>query len=198
MVRSGLTTDDQYILSIKNNEREAINALYAEHYGMVFKFVLNNSGTEHDAKDIYQEAVIILIKNIRKDTFRQGSSIKTYLYAICRRLWLKELQSRSRKEQVKLNDHEPFVDLSNQDHEDIREYEQKFLLMEKCLREIGEPCNTIIEDFYIHKRSMQDIADKMGYSNAENAKNQKYKCFKRLKKLVFKTGNYDVVQTEIN
>jgi predicted DNA-binding protein YlxM (UPF0122 family) len=44
---------------------------------------------------------------------------------------------------------------------------------------------TILEDYYLHKKSMQEIAEKFGYTNAENAKNQKYKCLMRLKKLFF-------------
>jgi hypothetical protein len=50
---------------------------------------------------------------------------------------------------------------------------------------MGEPCKTILEDYYIRKMSMQDISEKFGYTNAENAKNQKYKCLMRLKKLFF-------------
>ena len=198
MVQSSYSSDDQYIWSIQNNEREAVNALYAEHYGMIFKFVLNNSGTEHDAKDIYQESFIILVRNIRGNKFRKGSSIKTYLYSICRRLWYKELQKRTKRENIRMVDMETYVELDEQDKEDVREYEQKFVLMEECLQELGEPCKTIITDFYLQKKSMHEIADKMGYANAEHAKNQKYKCFKRLKKMFFKTGNYDAVQAEFN
>jgi hypothetical protein len=50
---------------------------------------------------------------------------------------------------------------------------------------LGEPCKSLLEAFYIQKRSMQEIATGFGYTNAENAKNQKYKCLMRLKKLFF-------------
>jgi hypothetical protein len=36
--------------------------------------------------------------------------------------------------------------------------------------------------------SMEEIALKFGYTNADNAKNQKYKCFNRFKKLVLVNG----------
>jgi hypothetical protein len=32
---------------------------------------------------------------------------------------------------------------------------------------------------------METIREKFGYTNADNAKNQKYKCLQRLKKLFF-------------
>ena len=58
-------------------------------------------------------------------------------------------------------------------------------MMEKAISSLGEPCKSLIEAFYIQKRSMQDIANQFGYTNADNAKNQKYKCLMRLKKLFF-------------
>jgi hypothetical protein len=50
---------------------------------------------------------------------------------------------------------------------------------------LGEPCRSLIDAFYLQKKSMTDIASFFGYTNADNAKNQKYKCLMRLKKLFF-------------
>jgi RNA polymerase sigma factor (sigma-70 family) len=72
--------------------------------------------------------------------------------------------------------------------EDIEEHERRdeeFELMEKAISNLGEPCKSLIEAFYIQKRNMQDIASQFGYTNADNAKNQKYKCLMRLKKIFF-------------
>ncbi|MNR59372.1 hypothetical protein D3C85_1806190 [compost metagenome] len=57
--------------------------------------------------------------------------------------------------------------------------------MEHAMSLLGEPCKTILHDFYIQNRSMQDICEKFGYTNTDNAKTQKYKCLQRLKKLFF-------------
>ena len=69
--------------------------------------------------------------------------------------------------------------------EDQAERNMQFSKMQSALGMLGEPCKTIIEDFYIHNRSMQEICEKFGYTNADNAKTQKYKCLQRLKKLFF-------------
>ena len=65
------------------------------------------------------------------------------------------------------------------------EMDLQFDKMASALELLGEPCKTIIEDFYIHNLSMQDICERFGYTNADNAKTQKYKCLQRLKKLFF-------------
>jgi hypothetical protein len=57
--------------------------------------------------------------------------------------------------------------------------------MNEAMDGLGEPCVSIIRDFYVHGHSMESISAKYGYTNADNAKNQKYKCLQRLKKLFF-------------
>mgnify|MGYP003292752002 FL=1 len=58
-------------------------------------------------------------------------------------------------------------------------------MMERAINSLGEPCKSLLEAYYMQKRTMQDIAAGFGYTNADNAKNQKYKCLMRLKKLFF-------------
>lgn len=85
------------------------------------------------------------------------------------------------------NDLQNVGDLAPVD-EDVEEHEQRneeYQLMEKAINNLGEPCKSLIEAYYIHKKNMQLIADEFGYTNADNAKNQKYKCLMRLKKMFF-------------
>ena len=72
--------------------------------------------------------------------------------------------------------------------EDVDEHDRRnlqFVMMEKAMSGLGEPCKSLLEAFYLQKKTMQDIAAVFGYTNAENAKTQKYKCLVRLKKLFF-------------
>jgi hypothetical protein len=72
--------------------------------------------------------------------------------------------------------------------EDLEAHERRdveFSMMERAMNGLGEPCKSLLQAFYMDKKNMQDIAASFGYTNAENAKNQKYKCMVRLKKLFF-------------
>src|SRR5690606_12707052 len=102
-----------------------------------------------------------------------------------RRLWLKRLHAQSRNVR-NVNDFSEFFPVEN-DIETHLEKDRQFRMMERALNELGEPCKTIIEDYYIQNRSMQEICEKFGYTNADNAKTQKYKCLQRLKKLFFQS-----------
>ncbi len=83
-----------------------------------------------------------------------------------------------------IEDTEKFIGLESNDKAED-EYENNFINMKLAMEGLGEPCKSIIQDFYIHELSMEDIAEKFGYTSADNAKNQKYKCLKRLKKIFF-------------
>ncbi len=75
--------------------------------------------------------------------------------------------------------------------EDLDAHEQRnaeYEMMENAINHLGEPCKSLLEAYYLHKKNMQDIAASFGYTNADNAKNQKYKCLMRLKKIFF--ANY--------
>ena len=75
-----------------NNDSKAIETIYKNNFKMVQAFILNNNGTYDDAKDVFQEAIITLYEKAKSESFVLTSQIKTYVYSVCRRLWLKRLQ----------------------------------------------------------------------------------------------------------
>lgn len=182
---SSIPTDREVVLGILNNSEEALNKLYIGYFPMVLQFILNNSGDEDDAKDVYQEAIIVLYDKIKSGKFELSSKLKTYLYSVSRRIWLKKLAQQSKK----TNNIADFEDVLavDEDFERHEKKDQQFDQMKNALDHLGEPCKTIIQDFYIHNLSMQDICEKFGYTNTDNAKTQKYKCLQRLKKLFFQS-----------
>src|SRR5690554_1634227 len=175
--------DQELISGIASGSATSLEYLYKAYLPMVVQMIAQNSGDEDDAKDIFQEAVMVLYDRINQGNFVLTSKLKTFLYSVCRRLWLKKLNTNDR---VSFNtqEHEELVPVEN----DLLEYEQKeeqFILMEQSLHLLGEPCQTIISDFYLKNMSMQEICEKFGYTNTDNAKTQKYKYLQSLKKLYF-------------
>jgi RNA polymerase sigma factor (sigma-70 family) len=168
---------------LAHNDRQAIETLYKQHYKMVQSLVINNQGSIDDARDIFQEAIIVLYEKAKSGSFELNCQIKTYVYSVSRRLWLKRLQ-QLQKFVPEING---LIDLVPVE-EEIDAAEQRsadFHLMEKAMMSLGEPCKSLLEAYYVHKRKMSEIAGSFGYTNADNAKNQKYKCLMRLKKIFF-------------
>lgn len=177
------TKEQELLKGLAISDKKAVETIYKDNFNMVQSLIINNNGTAQEAKDIFQEAMIVLLEKARSGNFELNCQIKTYLYSVCRRLWLKKLQQNSRF----TNEIENTVGTVPVE-EDLEEHERRdaeFEIMEKAIGSLGEPCKSLIEAFYIQKRNMQDIASQFGYTNADNAKNQKYKCLMRLKKLFF-------------
>lgn len=176
--------DDQLLLDgVKRGDSGTLEVLYKQYYPMVVRFVTHNNGIEDDAKDIFQEAVIALYDRLGGEGLSLNCQLKTFIYSICRNLWLKRLNKKDRYS-FNVEDFEDSLPLENE-IEWMEERDQQFFLMEKAMGRLGEPCQSILKDFYIHNLSMQDISEKFGYTNTDNAKTQKYKCLQRLKKLFF-------------
>ena len=176
-------TETLLLKGLVKNDRKAIEAIYRENYNMVQALVLKNSGNIDDAKDIFQEAMIVLYERVQSEAFELNCQIKTYIYSVSKRLWLKRLVHQNRFLIADEAEHE-VVHIE----EEVEEHEKQhteFVMMERAMGSLGEPCKSLLEAFYMQKRTMQEIASNFGYTNAENAKNQKYKCLMRLKKLFF-------------
>jgi RNA polymerase sigma factor (sigma-70 family) len=167
---------------LAKNDKRAVENIYKDNYNIVQALVVNNNGTAEDAKDIFQETMIVLYEKVQSGSFELNCQIKTFIYSVSRRLWLKRLIHHNR---FSLSEgHEEIVSVDDE----VEEHEKRnteFSMMEKAMSGLGEPCKSLLEAFYLQKRSMQEIATSFGYTNAENAKNQKYKCLVRLKKLFF-------------
>jgi RNA polymerase sigma factor (sigma-70 family) len=175
--------EEVLLQGLARNDKKAVETIYRENYNMIQGLVINNNGSADDAKDIFQEAMIVLYEKVRSGTFELNCQIKTYVYSVSRRLWLKRLQQLNRYS-PSVESLDGFVPVE----EEIEEHEKRnaeFEMMDKAIGSLGEPCKSLLEAYYLQKRKMQEIATNFGYTNADNAKNQKYKCLMRLKKIFF-------------
>ena len=181
------TNEQKLLEGLAMNDRKAIETIYKQHFSMVQSLVLNNSGYPDDARDIFQEAMIVLYQKARSGSFELNCQLKTYLYSVCRRLWLKRLNQMQRIS-PEVDNLEETVPVE----EELERHEQRnrdFLVMEQAMNNLGEPCKSLLEAYYMEKKSMVEIAGDFGYTNADNAKNQKYKCLMRLKKIFSQFNN---------
>jgi len=167
-------TDNEILANISKGEESALDFLYKKYYRMMTKLVMTNNGTEQEAKDIYQDALIVFWQKVMKGDLILTSKISTYIYSICQNLWRKELDRKSR--------------LTNEKRERSEtmdyEREERGRIVHECIGELGETCQKILTYFYFDGMSMLDIAEKLGFANTDTAKTKKYKCKQRLDKLV--------------
>lgn len=164
----------------KNETLGDIYILYREEF--VRWLVKSHNCTVDDAMDIYQNVILIFYENVLSWKVEKiQCDLKTYLFAIGKNKVM-ELRRRNfkmvRKEKVK----EVIV---NEQESDGDEREQQILKIEQKFELIGHGCRNLLKLFYYEKKSIREITKILGYKNEASAKNQKYKCMEKLRKLSF-------------
>jgi len=182
-------SEQELLEGLASNRREAVEIIYKNNFNMILSMIKNNNGSYDDAKDIFQEAMIILYEKSKQSDFQLSSQIKTFLYAVSRKLWLKKLSRQGRfyiSSDAEVEDENIF---SNDDMDAVKQREDTFVMMETAMNKLGEPCKSLLQAYYIYKKGMSELAEMFNYTNTDNAKTQKYKCLMRLKKLFFAQYN---------
>lgn len=167
-------SDDKIMVLFKNGKRDkAFRELY-KLYPRIEKLIFSKGGTKADANDVFQEALIILNRNLEKSDFKLTFSFYTYLYSVSRFVW-KDTQKQFSKQE-----------LHNLQSEDVSILdtvleEQKYQLAEHAFRKLRERCQQLLQQFYLKKMTFKVIAEVMQFKSEKVAKNQKYKCLQKVK-----------------
>lgn len=174
-------TDQELLEQIrsKTNPNQAINQLYEQHYGVLENHILRNSGNQDDAADLIQEVMLVFVKLVTQGKFRGEASIKSFLYSICKNLWISELRKRksmsARNERYEMEKDEMDLDIS----EEISRNENLRFVMD-LFEKLGEKCKQVLTLFYFEELPMKEICEKLEFSSEQVLRNKKYKCLQSL------------------
>jgi RNA polymerase sigma factor (sigma-70 family) len=177
-----LTTDEQLIERIRRGDEQALAEIYRSARRMIIAFVRKNSGSEDDAEDLLQDALVILWERVRAGTYEPTAKVTTFLHGVVHNLWLRQL-ARIRRERPTEIDADANAGSDPSALEELIESEQSKTLADALAR-LGEPCHRLLLLYYYEERSMEEIARDLGFANADTAKSKKYQCKKALEKIL--------------
>lgn len=151
---------------------EVVKYLYQD-VKIVTKFVKQNSGDGSDANDVFQEAMVIFCQKVTNTGFELTSDIKTYFISICKNVWFNELRKRKKSFDASL--------LNETVYDEIEE--RKFQEAEVAFDKLSDSCKKLLNDFYVLKLSMGEIAEKWQVKSQKIVKDRKYKCLNKARKM---------------
>jgi len=169
-----LYTNDWLVKGLMEGKESSIKFIYREYFPMVRSIVSNQNGNLEDAEDIFHDGLIIIYNRLRNKRFTLNSSLKTYLFSVCRNLWRRRLERKYRLMYAM----DSYVCETNGSYipEAIEEeYAEKFRLYKKHFVELPEFCRVLLT-YYIRKTPLKDIARIMNYKDTEYVKARKYYC----------------------
>lgn len=167
-----------------SNITPSVELLYESYFNVVVDFVIYKEGSEDDGADIFQESILVLIDQIRLGKFRGESSLKTFLLAIARNLWLMELRTRERrkKREETYYSNEPVI-------EDMDFFKKKATDLQPLFNQLGEVCKNILIGFYFENKSMKLLLEEFDFKNEQVLRNRKNTCMNKLKEILNEDKN---------
>lgn len=170
----------EIINDLKGENNHAFGILYKEYFGMVNRFIIYNNGRTDDAEDIFQDTMMVLLEKLRQDDFQLTASIKTYIMAISKNLWLKRLRTAYRETEFTDFHSNRFYEEINVAIENEKSYWDK---LQNYIHQITEHCKGLIHDMFFKEKAIEQIQKEYGYSSKHNAQNQKHKCVEQIRKI---------------
>lgn len=183
-----ISQEQEYLYRITQGDKPAIEQLYNEHFPVIRGMVCNRGGVEEDAKDVFQDAVLVLYLKAKEPGFRLTSSVGTYFFSICKNIWYNTIARKGFSNEISFDDDYSAI-------EDGYSLEEALLYLERgrifwnAFHQLGEDCRELLELFF-RKEPMTDIARKMGFSSAVYARRRKLQCKRHLLILVKKDPAY--------
>ncbi len=172
--------DLQLLKGALKADNRSIQQLYDLALPSVISWVEENSGTEADARDIFQEALIALFRKLESGDFTLTCTLKSFLRIMCRNLWLTKLRDRKKYKASPLEGIEE-VSLEKDVVEHLEQSDRNRLFF-KHFDKLGESCRKILSLFF-DKTPLAEIAIQMDTS--ENyIKKRKFQCKEQLVKAV--------------
>jgi len=169
-------SDEQILKGILRHDNLILQYIYKQYYYKINYFIKKNQGSEDDASDVFQEAIIVIYRKLKEnDLIFEKSSFAGYLFSVCRFLWLKQLEKR-RIERERLNDSLPFQeDLYDENLVELVDKNERYGLYQKHFATLSTDCQKLMQMFF-EKIPLREIAKVMGYKSEKYAKTRKYKC----------------------
>jgi RNA polymerase sigma factor (sigma-70 family) len=168
--------DRELLIGLTRAESSAVRKVYDLVLPSVIAWVHDNNGSEADARDIFQEALIALFLKLEKEDFELTCTLKSFLRIICRNLWLTKLRDSKNKQTSALEEIED--DVEENDLVDKIAQTDRNRLFIKHFNKLSESCRKLLSLFF-NKISFAEIARKFNTSEGYVKKN-KFRCKQRL------------------
>lgn len=184
---SNLPDQQEIIEGVLLNNESVLRSIYVEVFPKVRAYVLQNNGSEAQAKDIFQEAFMAFWKNIKDEKYeaREESAIQAYLFRIAKNKWIDYLRSADYRKRVKSSKIAPISETHGEPEDALEENienENKLMALRKAMAQLGKECKTVLMQFYFDRMSIDKIAEGLKIGSA-SARNKKYRCMEKLRAL---------------
>lgn len=166
---------------VSANNEAMLMSLYQDAFPLVASHVSRMGGSFDEAKDIFQDALIIYYEKVKYSGMVLKHSEKAYLFGIARYLWNKRYKETSK--QLPLDQLNIELDEEASPADSVYQEISTSRLLH-LMQTAGQKCMRLLSAFYYEKLNMEALAGRFGFSSARSATVQKFKCLEKIKETV--------------
>lgn len=188
-------SDEEIVAGLRKRDNRVLQYIYKNTFNPVKQLILNNAGSDNDAEDIFQEALIIVFKKLKDDQkFVLTSAFTTYIYSISRLLWLKHLRNIKKIE----------IDPLNRDLEEKIEFEPpspvqdqdlRMAIYQRTLLQIPEDCQNILR-LTGQDLTSSEIARQLGFRSEGYVRKRRHFCKEYLVNKIKEDADYQAMMED--
>ncbi len=169
-------SDNEIIEGIAADTSKVLHYVYREYFPYIENYVVQHNGTTDQARDLFQEGMIVVYKKVNADALELYCKFSTYLYAVCKRIWIQD----RRKAILRINKMkesgmaaEPTTSYGYENTDEAQE------LFDKHFKQLSPDCQKILR-LHFNECTIEEIRDAMNYNTAHHVMDRKYRCKKSL------------------
>lgn len=150
--------------------------LYQQAFPLVARHVSKTGGSFHDAKDVFQDALVIYYEKQAAGTVAIAYSEKAYILGIAKHIWFKKRKINQQ--------HAPLDNVPNGAVAEEKAPSSSTDRLLELLHTSGKKCMELLQAYYYDKLPMHKIATRFGFSGVRSATVQKYKCLEKVRETI--------------
>ena len=176
-----LAPANELTVALRSNREQTLTRLYAQSFPAVRRYVQQRGGSAQDAKDVFQDAVVLFYEQAVSGRLTLTASASTYLFAVSRNRWKQELSRRNTQQTAPLT--EDHTQLPEDPAADAATLDMAAVVLQQ-LAQLTAKCRSMLLSFYYFQQPLEQIAAEHQYSSVRSATVQKFKCLERLRNAV--------------
>ncbi len=198
-------SDKTILTGIRNRKDDILEYLYRSYFPQICRVIIKHGGNEHDARDLFQEALIIIFKRLNENNLVIKSSFHNYFLVLCKFIWFRqsEIKNSHRKTTDPVDDflaensHPETVEEVDGEKTRLEHLENQYeKIYQRHYRKLSGDCKRVLKMFF-RKKSFREISSRMAYSNEVYARRKKYLCMQQLMKMVNQDPEYQELKKRL-
>ncbi len=167
--------DERLVRGIRDQDGKVLQEIYRDFFPLLRAWISRNQGNEEAARDIFQEAMVVIFEKVQDESFRLTHSFRAYLLGVGKNLWLMQLRRRPHAELPEEDPGSP--DLSTTIADDLQRH-ARFELYRDYFNRLGDNCQQVLS-WFLNGKTLREIATQLD-TTEKYAKKRKYLCQKQL------------------